>query len=912
MNGISIFNPFSNQHHALDDFKKLTTAQKIVTIALTALVSIATAFLATAAVFRSLVGHFVQVQKPRKPANEDENTPPVKDLKTNQTPDAPVTPITPKPDVSPLLPFPLDLKEVKTSKITTGKEEAAVPFKHISDQMASEGHSKLAQITCNNPVLMVDPTLYTIRWSGITSPAKTHVPPIDVSGSSQHLHANYVNMEDGSKYIAIQYPSAKENDAFAQLVNSEASLIVDLTGPHDKAKDVGLKFIERRYFPKTAGKTRQFKNLSVTCTEALDLGKISVYTYTIKDKHGNLTKTIQRVHYKQWPDHGTIPASDMAELVAIVDKLSANKAGSVMVHCRAGVGRTGTFITSRTLMHLKDAGHLSPKEYQDKTHQVILSGRAQRGPSFVQTAVQLKGIYQLGNALFDSHLTENAKKSVESALLKAPQENSSSLEAEIDGISLPRKTDLQLSPKISSGAILNPVNPLPKPPVMEDTTLFPGMLNEVKLLNAKLGGSTGAKLVEANGKKYVFKEGNNAPHVVAEYFANKAYRAMGVDVPEVKLYNKTTSAAIKGKTQGVSAEAQGVSHPVQLSTFVEGAESLNSYWNKASIDQKQELKEKIRRHFVLDVLLGNRDVIGSSLDNVLVTKDGTPIRIDNGSSFEFRAQGGIKAGGFSDDATEIDAMRNKAMNANSSKFFKDITDKEIIWQVQEIEQKFDALLEAVPVKYHQTLTNRLAYLKQYANNLIEKQKAEHSAASVLLKNDSKTVVFDKNFSAEGLSLNGVPFKKTDAAPDFTKIADKAIAEPQFVPAPGKATSAGVVVIEPDGRVWVYEPRKHFGGYNHTFPKGRLEKGYTMQQTALKEAFEESGLLVEIEGFFMDAVKSTTKTRYYLAKRIGGDPSQAHWEASAVKLATVNDLETLLNNGNDKPILAEIKAKMALV
>ncbi|CRX38287.1 protein-tyrosine phosphatase family protein [Estrella lausannensis] len=902
MNGINVFNPFSNQYHALDDFKKLTVTQKIVTIALTALASIATAFLATSAVFRILVGHFIQVQKPHKLPEQplDDQAP-----KTNKTPDAPIVPITPKTDISPLLPFPLDLEAMKPFKISTDKEEAALPFQQITDQMASQEHAKLAQKTWNNPVKMVDPNLYTIRWGDITSPEATHVPAIDVAGSMQHLHANYVNMEDGSRYIAIQYPSTKENDAFVQLVNNEASLIVDLTGANDRAKDVGLKFIERRYFPKTAGKTRHFKNMSVTCTEAQDLGKISVYTYAIVDGSGNLTKKIQRVHYKEWPDHGAIPPADVAELTAIVDKLSAGKPGAVMVHCRAGVGRTGTFITSRTLMHLTQAGQLTPKEYQAKAHQIILAGRVQRGPSFVQTAVQLKGIYQFGNELFKGNFAETAQSRIENALNGAPKKSTSSSDADIDGISLPRRTDLFSSPKVSSSKILFPSTPLPKPPVLAEATLFPGMLSDVKELAIKLGGSTGAKLVEADGKKYVRKEGNNAPHIVAEYYANKAYKVMGVDVPDVKLYNKTNSEAIKGN-------AQGVSYPVQLSTFVEGAETLKSYWNKASVAEKRELKEKIRRHFVLDVLLGNRDVIGASLDNILVTHDGLPIRIDNGSSFEFRAQGGIKAGGFSDEATEIDAMRNKAMNANAAQFFKGISDKEIIWQVEEIEQKFDSLLGAVPGKYHQALKNRLAYLKQYAANLIHQQQATHVSIDALLKNTSKTVVFDKNFSADGLSLNGVPFKKTEGIPDFSKVSDKMIGEPEFIPAPGKAISAGVIVVEADGRVWVYEPRKHFGGYNHTFPKGRLEDGYTMQQTALKEAFEESGLLVEIEGFFMDAVKSTTKTRYYLAKRIGGDPSQAHWEASAVKLATVDDLETLLNNGHDKPILNELKTKLALV
>jgi hypothetical protein len=47
--------------------------------------------------------------------------------------------------------------------------------------------------------------------------------------------------------------------------------------------------------------------------------------------------------------------------------------------------------------------------------------------------------------------------------------------------------------------------------------------------------------------------------------------------------------------------------------------------------------------------------------------------------------------------------------------------------------------------------------------------------------------------------------------------------------PGK-TSTGVVMVE-DGKVWVYGPKNHFGGYELAFPKGKLELQLTPQQNA---------------------------------------------------------------------------------
>ncbi|CRX38854.1 hypothetical protein [Estrella lausannensis] len=79
MDGISILNPLSNRYHALEDFSKLSLAQRIVTVVLTAIAAVATAFIATAAVFRTLVGHFVKVMHPVS-GKEKKALPPKNDL----------------------------------------------------------------------------------------------------------------------------------------------------------------------------------------------------------------------------------------------------------------------------------------------------------------------------------------------------------------------------------------------------------------------------------------------------------------------------------------------------------------------------------------------------------------------------------------------------------------------------------------------------------------------------------------------------------------------------------------------------------------------------------------------------------------------------------------------------------------
>ncbi|AFL51006.1 NUDIX domain-containing protein [Sinorhizobium fredii] len=108
-----------------------------------------------------------------------------------------------------------------------------------------------------------------------------------------------------------------------------------------------------------------------------------------------------------------------------------------------------------------------------------------------------------------------------------------------------------------------------------------------------------------------------------------------------------------------------------------------------------------------------------------------------------------------------------------------------------------------------------------------------------------------------------------------------LAEP---PAHDGIRKAGTVIVEPDGRTWVIESTNHFAGAR-TFPKGSVEEGLSLQTTAIKEAYEETGLHVELIAHLIDQTPkgSKTTTRYYLARRIGGTPVEMGWETQGVYL-----------------------------
>lgn len=162
------------------------------------------------------------------------------------------------------------------------------------------------------------------------------------------------------------------------------------------------------------------------------------------------------------------------------------------------------------------------------------------------------------------------------------------------------------------------------------------------------------------------------------------------------------------------------------------------------------------------------------------------------------------------------------------------------------------------------------------------------------------------------ALNSIPFQEWSSAPQNTDAwayveGQANIAEPAFVLPCGKRAAAGVVIQEPDGRIWLVSPTNGFGGYSTTFPKGRVEGSVGLQASAIREAYEETGLQVSISGFLADSMRSLTYTRYYLARRVGGNPAAMGWETQAVHLAPLGCLNKLLTHTNDAPLLPVILA-----
>jgi ADP-ribose pyrophosphatase YjhB (NUDIX family) len=168
------------------------------------------------------------------------------------------------------------------------------------------------------------------------------------------------------------------------------------------------------------------------------------------------------------------------------------------------------------------------------------------------------------------------------------------------------------------------------------------------------------------------------------------------------------------------------------------------------------------------------------------------------------------------------------------------------------------------------------------------------------------------------ALHGIAFAPWDDHPKTTGGWDYVdglmldLVEPEMI-TKGKTPAAGVVIEEPDGRIWLVNPTNGFAGYTTTFPKGHADDGISLQATAIKEAFEESGLQVEIIGLHGDVERGSTMTRYYRARRVGGTPAAMGWETQSVQLMPQSGVHAAVNKAVDRTVasLAGINAPAGL-
>lgn len=172
----------------------------------------------------------------------------------------------------------------------------------------------------------------------------------------------------------------------------------------------------------------------------------------------------------------------------------------------------------------------------------------------------------------------------------------------------------------------------------------------LKQLSAQQGSNPGGLYADENQQKWYVKHYRNPEQGKTEVASARIHRLLGLNAPHATMFQH------------------------------DGKEGFASRWQegleRADPDELAALPRHERAKTLLaSALTANRDVVGLEYDNMLRGPDKSTHLIDQGGSFEFRAQGGPKA--YGPEPIELDGLRNPDVNAQAHHVFGDLTDKDL-------------------------------------------------------------------------------------------------------------------------------------------------------------------------------------------------------------------------------------------
>lgn len=170
--------------------------------------------------------------------------------------------------------------------------------------------------------------------------------------------------------------------------------------------------------------------------------------------------------------------------------------------------------------------------------------------------------------------------------------------------------------------------------------------SDLERIGNKAGTVPGGIFKDKDGKQYLVKAYPKPMQAAAEVATNNLYRAAGIPVPESKIVE---DIEVNGKTQ------LGVAN-----TMID---------NLAMKDKTgvQAAGKELAKGYGVDALTANWDVVGLDHDNIGFA-NGEAIRLDNGGSLIFRAQGGTKDFP-GHEVKELDTLLDPSKNPNTAAIF---------------------------------------------------------------------------------------------------------------------------------------------------------------------------------------------------------------------------------------------------
>ncbi|KAG7229057.1 hypothetical protein INR49_013176, partial [Caranx melampygus] len=163
---------------------------------------------------------------------------------------------------------------------------------------------------------------------------------VDAVPGSDYINANYIDgYRKQNAYIATQGPLPETLSDFWRMVwEQRSNTIVMMTRLEEKSR---VKCDQ--YWPSRG--TETYGMIQVTMLDTVELATYSVRTFALYKNGSSEKREVRQFQFMAWPDHG-VPEYPTPILAFLRRVKSCNPpdAGPMVVHCSAGVGRTGCFI----------------------------------------------------------------------------------------------------------------------------------------------------------------------------------------------------------------------------------------------------------------------------------------------------------------------------------------------------------------------------------------------------------------------------------------------------------------------------------------------------------------------------------------------------------------------------------------
>ncbi|XP_064879008.1 receptor-type tyrosine-protein phosphatase epsilon-like isoform X3 [Oncorhynchus nerka] len=220
---------------------------------------------------------------------------------------------------------------------------------------------------------------------------------------SDYINASYIHgYTDNNKFIAAQGPKQDTVADFWRMIwEQKTATVVMLTNLKERKEDKCYQ-----YWPDQGCWT--YGNVRVAVEDCTVLVDYTIRKFCIQYQASDGTKPsrlVTQLHFTSWPDFG-VPFSPigMLKFLKKVKTVNSSFAGPIVVHCSAGVGRTGTFIVIDGVI---DMMH---QEQKIDVFGFVSKIRDQRS-QLVQTDIQYSFIYQ---ALLEYYLYGDTELDVSS------------------------------------------------------------------------------------------------------------------------------------------------------------------------------------------------------------------------------------------------------------------------------------------------------------------------------------------------------------------------------------------------------------------------------------------------------------------------------------------------------------------